>query len=648
MVVFLCLQVSKKLNYKASHRIGSRKVSEKCVSYSDTFPVYKSLVLAYIKDQDMKSQSSSKTGSDISKLDSHDKNSTKDLPLNKKSQLKEFVQKNSICCFVKLSTKSTNKMQSSKSKCKEPCLKTNSTTKLSKLPDKNSKFVSCKKHSSEQNYLSSKVAGNKSKQSAMLHDKNSSSTQTSNTSKNKTKSIERKMCVKRKLEVLSCKLEENNNTVVHEKPVRKKTASKNSKPNSIKKGKAKQDTSIIPGKRKKREASLNASALVNIYFEKESISPKKLKLSTTSGSLLQSDVENYATCVEESKVDNSKRELDNKIITSNDKSTKIETLKKSSKTLKLKEITGKKKMQIKQKENSIKINPEKSKLEALKENVKNKMKPSKSLDLKKIKQKLNNIGKLKNHLGCLNAENVKSTSKQTKSSTECAARTDRFCLSWVRQPFPQHHYQNKAQWVEGWGQTCCTVAANTNPETTLLVSQPTQQQLYEDSKSSSVSMPMTTPSHLQPPHGLGNIPRYDAASLSQMEPAQVIHIEPVQKLTHMEPDIASEDRPSSVVDVVGAHTPTRPMSRQAVCIKSVYPQDSTCVPPCSGYCCSSERFLSGQYQSMTLGGIGSISTMQMMSYPQPPYRSAFSVPYAHAGLQSYGKCSCTVIIISIL
>ncbi|XP_041351391.1 uncharacterized protein LOC121370315 [Gigantopelta aegis] len=633
--------VLKKYSYKTSHSIGSRKVSERCISYSDTFPIYKSMVLAYLKDEDMKSQSSTKTGSHVSKPDNHDHNGTKGLPSKKKTQVKEFVHKNNICCFVKLSTKSANKIPSSKPKFKETSLKMDATSKVSKSPNKNSKFVSCKEHAPGQKYLSTNGVGNKSKQNISMHDKNPN--HANNKSKNRIKSIERKMCVKRKLEVLSCKLEENNNTVEHLKPKKTKATSNDMKSKGVqsKKDKAKLlvDISLIPGKRKKREASLNASALVNIYFEKEPVFPKKLKLSP-SVSIPGSDFEITDTSKEECKLDSCKKKLDKKGLVPSDGTKKVNTVKEKScnTSAKLKETNVKKKTLTKQKENDLKAKSTKSNLNAiktLKDNMKNKIKSSKSLDLKEIKQKLNNIGKMKDSVGCLNTEPAASASKHLKLSTERAARTDRFCLSWVRQPFSAHHCQSKAQWVEGWGNTCCSVAAQASPEATLLVSQPTQQ-LYEDSKSPTMSMQITAPSHL-PPHGLGNVPRYEAASISQMEPAQVIHIEPVQKITHIESEIPSEDRPSSVVDVVGAHTPMKPVARTSVCIKSVYPQESTCVPPCNGYCCSpSERYMPGQYQSMTLSGIGSLNTMQMMSYPQPPYRSAFSVPYTHAGIQSYG------------
>ncbi|XP_046561927.1 uncharacterized protein LOC124270910 [Haliotis rubra] len=75
------------------------------------------------------------------------------------------------------------------------------------------------------------------------------------------------------------------------------------------------------------------------------------------------------------------------------------------------------------------------------------------------------------------------------------------------------------------------------------------------------------------------------------------------------------------------------------CITPMFSSNHNCVPPCNGFSCGSgsERFVAaGQYQSLTLGGIGSLSSIQMMSYNhQSPYRSAFSVPFNHATIPSY-------------
>ncbi|XP_050407423.1 uncharacterized protein LOC126822530 [Patella vulgata] len=92
-----------------------------------------------------------------------------------------------------------------------------------------------------------------------------------------------------------------------------------------------------------------------------------------------------------------------------------------------------------------------------------------------------------------------------------------------------------------------------------------------------------------------------------------------------------EERPASVVDVT-THVASNPFLQPPTqCMGSFFSQSHSCIPPCS-VCCNS--ISSSQFKSFQLGPLNSLSSLQMMTYGHPghPYRSAFSVPYNHTGM----------------
>ncbi|XP_071081180.1 DNA ligase 1-like isoform X1 [Haliotis cracherodii] len=382
----------------------------------------------------------------------------------------------------------------------------------------------------------------------------------------------------------------------------------------VKVKKPKKEFNVYQFMRLKREASLNASARVNIMFEKLPATPKKAKQNKEESNAQSSDKSGRDKTGPK---DKSTKDKACKSVKEKDKSCKekVEDVKKQRE-----EIIKHRKVKIEEKKKNAKLDKNKNKIDSKGKTLKKirkllpkckakdkttdkksniKKKKDKKDDLKKrMKDKMNLVGKTGKRIANLNAKALMAATKDVRPSLERAARIDRFCVSWKRVSIASKHHP-VARWVDGLGSTvCCTTQAS------VCISKK-EQQICEESKTTTTTV-MTA---IQKP---STIP---------------------------ESETISDDRPSSVVDVVGAHTPVKPLSRTPHCLTPMFSSSHNCVPPCNGFSCGSgsERFVTaGQYQSLTLGGIGSLSSIQMMSYNhQSPYRSAFSVPFNHATIPSY-------------
>lgn len=221
--------------------------------------------------------------------------------------------------------------------------------------------------------------------------------------------------------------------------------------------------------------------------------------------------------------------------------------------------------------------------------------------------------KAKTRMASLNARALIAAERESlKLALERAARTDRYCVSWKHKSPAERSagvHAETARWVEGRGDTCCIDATMT----------PVPGVCVASKKDLSASTN---------PVGPGS------------SPASALHVTEVTNAmgaVHLglspgsrEKEAVAEDRPSSVVDVVGAHTPSKaPVLSASSCLSSyggLFPHSAPCLSPCPGYSYShTEGYVTTSgYQSFTLSGIGTLGVPVVT----PTYRtSAFSVPY---------------------
>ncbi|KAK7104631.1 hypothetical protein V1264_019318 [Littorina saxatilis] len=609
--------LQKKKTYKSTHSIGSRKATEKVVTYSESLPCFSEMVQQYLNDRDMEPKKASPAKTPSAKSSPTKTTPTKPSPAKspKASPGKSSSAKASPSAKTTSAKSSQNKASQAKPKStgKSPRSKPPGKSSGSAQPPVKSTNVKPSPKATAKRKNSNDAATTDTpptkKQKLDIGEKSAAQRKTTKSGKNDSKND-----VAEKLKQISARAEKDEpkkkradaakktasdkgkkradeNSKDKKSPSSKggkKPAQKNTKPVKTKAPKKKEDKeipSLLSFIKPKREASMNASARMDIMFEKF-VSPKK---SPSKASLASSSPNKTPT----NKVEGG---------TSVSAKKKLVFVKAGSKSSKAKKASKSSESQSKK--------PNKT--------SKTKSKGSS----KKIKSELNKAAngkvvkrKCKKRMASLNARALIVAERESMQQVlERAARTDRYCVSWIRHKPPTAHSPNRTlRWVDGLGG--CGVC------------------------NSKKDLPDT---------GGACVTEISATAHPSPESKHPVSALPTPPISHDGKDHLSDDRPSSVVDVVSAHTPhLDPVTHQPAVVDIVnthspvkaqvlggsfnnfgglYPHSSPCMAPCPGYSYShTEGYVTTQsYQSFSFSGIGTLNAVPLVT---PTFRpSAFSVP----------------------
>nr|KAG5714441.1 hypothetical protein BaRGS_006887 [Batillaria attramentaria] len=528
-------KASKKRTYKSAHSIGSRKVTEKVITYSDALPFLPSAVQQ--QQQQQRQVRSAVDASMEQKKSSPTKRkradtSSPDREIGKKKARRDSTPGDATPTKGQRSGKSTpvkstpvKKSPTKTSPEKTTPKKTSPTTTPKKSPAKKKPARDTKKVTGAQKRKKREPVRRKQKEAEQ---EKKAVTPSSSPKKNS-----------------------DPDSDAGKKKKAKKTVEK-------------EIPSLMSFIKPRREASLNASAMVNIMFEKLP-SPKK---------------DGGAKSPAKSPAKQSPRK-------EQEKTAPKATADKAQKAS-LKSQTERKRAESQR--NKSPKTPTKKK--AAGKDGGDKLRTKAKADAGKVVKR-----KTKSRMASLNARALIVAERESMQvAMERAARTDRYCVSWKHETPPEgpRLHQEAARWVDGLGDTCCIdhyVSSVCSPKKEM------------PSPGADTAVPTNIVSDLKTP------------------------------VINMEKDIVADDRPSSVVDVVGAHsTPIKaPVLASSACnygnFGGLFGPSAACgISAFPGYSYShTEGYVTqAGYQSFTLSGMGTLGGVPMM----PTYRtSAFSVPY---------------------
>ena len=352
----------------------------------------------------------------------------------------------------------------------------------------------------------------------------------------------------------------------------------------IKKKEEKEIPSLLSFIKPRREASLNANVMMDIMFEKP-VSPKKTAktVASKSASGVSPSSKTSPSRAEETKSKSARKKLE----FDKDES-KSSQPKKPKKT------------------ESQPAKSHKAASKTCKGSKSRTQKASKVANGRVVKRKC------KKRMASLNARALIVAERESLQVVlERAARTDRYCVSWVHElPQANRSPHRAARWVDGLGG--CGVCNS-------------KKDLAESVGVTEVSAPTLPLPESKLPLSILPAVLHDKDHAADDRPSSVVDVVTAHT-PHM--DLMSAHQPT-VIDVVGPHSPVKAqvLSGNLGNFGGLFGHRSPCVGPCPGYSYShTEGYVttSASYQSFTLSGMGTLNAVPLVT---PTFRpSAFSVP----------------------